>query len=57
MFHILEADAARSAGLQAIILQRPGNAALTDDQKLSNEVIPDFKPLHTLKLPTNKPQA
>ncbi|XP_036675131.3 enolase-phosphatase E1 [Drosophila suzukii] len=52
-----EADAARSAGLQAIILQRPGNAALTDDQKLSNEVIPDFKPLHTLKLPTNKPQA
>ncbi|KAH8344315.1 hypothetical protein KR084_009582 [Drosophila pseudotakahashii] len=52
-----EAAAAQSAGLQAIILQRPGNAALTDDQKISYEVIPDFRPLQTLKLPTNKPQA
>ncbi|XP_016962357.1 enolase-phosphatase E1 [Drosophila biarmipes] len=52
-----EAAAARSAGLQVIILQRPGNAALTDDQKVSYEVIPDFKPLQSLKPTTNKPQA
>ncbi|XP_017044326.1 enolase-phosphatase E1 [Drosophila ficusphila] len=52
-----EAAAARSAGLQAIILQRPGNAALTDDQKSSYEVIPDFKPLLNLKLPNNKALA
>ncbi|XP_052849519.1 enolase-phosphatase E1 [Drosophila gunungcola] len=52
-----EAAAARSAGLQAIILQRPGNAALTDDQKSSFEVITDFKPLQNLKLPENKPLA
>ncbi|XP_016975158.2 enolase-phosphatase E1 [Drosophila rhopaloa] len=49
-----EAAAARSAGLQAIILQRPGNAALTDDQKCSFDLITDFKPLQSLKLPENK---
>ncbi|XP_043652273.1 enolase-phosphatase E1 isoform X2 [Drosophila teissieri] len=52
-----EAAAARSAGFQAIILQRPGNAALADDQKASFELIPDFKPLQNLKLPINKYQA
>lgn len=53
IYTILEAAAARSAGLQAILLQRPGNAALTDAQKSAFEVIPDFKPLHSLKLPSN----
>ncbi|XP_001359402.3 enolase-phosphatase E1 [Drosophila pseudoobscura] len=46
-----EAAAARSAGLQTIILQRPGNTPLTDDQKYSNELIADFSSLHTLQLP------
>ncbi|XP_017091254.2 enolase-phosphatase E1 [Drosophila bipectinata] len=46
-----EASAARSAGLQTIILQRPGNGALTDDQKSIYEVIPDFKSLYNLQLP------
>ncbi|KAH8340612.1 hypothetical protein KR059_002449 [Drosophila kikkawai] len=46
-----EAAAARSAGLQAILLQRPGNAPLTDSQKSTYEVIPDFKPLYNLQLP------
>ncbi|KAH8265466.1 hypothetical protein KR038_008476 [Drosophila bunnanda] len=46
-----EAAAARSAGLQAILLQRPGNAALTDSQKSTYEVIQDFKTLYSLKLP------
>eukprot|EP00099_Drosophila_melanogaster_P022127 NP_649523.1 uncharacterized protein Dmel_CG12173 [Drosophila melanogaster] len=52
-----EAAAARCAGLQAIILKRPGNAALADDQKTGFELIPDFKPLHNLKVPVNKSQA
>ncbi|XP_017081702.2 enolase-phosphatase E1 [Drosophila eugracilis] len=52
-----EAAAAQSAGLQAIILERPGNAPLTDDQKSCFEVITDFKPLLSLKLPINKSQA
>ncbi|KAH8418534.1 hypothetical protein KR009_011735 [Drosophila setifemur] len=47
-----EAAAARAAGLQAIILQRPGNAALSVDQKNSFEVIPDFT-LLSLQLPKN----
>jgi len=55
--YILEAAAARCAGLQAIILKRPGNAALADDQKTGFELIPDFKPLHNLKVPVNKSQA
>ncbi|XP_017023599.1 enolase-phosphatase E1 [Drosophila kikkawai] len=46
-----EAAAARSAGLKAILLQRPGNAPLTDSQKSTYEVIPDFKPLYNLQLP------
>ncbi|XP_039490291.1 enolase-phosphatase E1 [Drosophila santomea] len=52
-----EAAAARSAGLQAVILQRPGNAALADDQIASFELMPDFKPLQNLKLPINKYQS
>ncbi|XP_022213343.2 enolase-phosphatase E1 [Drosophila obscura] len=46
-----EAAAARSAGLQTIVLQRPGNAPLTDDQKSRHELIADFSSLHTLQLP------
>ncbi|KAH8330813.1 hypothetical protein KR067_007697 [Drosophila pandora] len=46
-----EASAARSAGLQTIILQRPGNGPLSDDQKSNYEVIPDFKSLYSLQLP------
>ncbi|EDW84756.1 uncharacterized protein Dwil_GK14286 [Drosophila willistoni] len=40
-----EADAARAAGLQAIILQRFGNAPLTDDEKSLNKIINDFSVL------------
>ncbi|XP_034132602.1 enolase-phosphatase E1 isoform X2 [Drosophila guanche] len=46
-----EAAAARAAGLQAIMLQRPGNAPLTDDQKSGQELIADFSSLHSLQLP------
>ncbi|BFF90064.1 enolase-phosphatase E1 [Drosophila madeirensis] len=46
-----EATAARAAGLQAIMLQRPGNAPLTDDQKSGQELIADFSSLHSLELP------
>ncbi|XP_068155520.1 enolase-phosphatase E1 [Drosophila tropicalis] len=44
-----EADAARAAGLQAIILQRFGNAPLTDDEKSLNKIINDFSVLKVTK--------
>ncbi|KAH8294748.1 hypothetical protein KR018_002486 [Drosophila ironensis] len=49
-----EASAAHSAGLQAILLQRPGNAPLTEEETTSYDVIPNFKALHALQLPKCK---
>ncbi|XP_017845404.1 enolase-phosphatase E1 [Drosophila busckii] len=45
-----EADAARAAGMQTRILQRPGNAALSEDQKSTYQLIEDFTSLQTLQL-------
>ncbi|KAH8359016.1 hypothetical protein KR093_003954 [Drosophila rubida] len=46
-----EAVAARDAGMLTILLQRPGNAPLTEEQESTFVVIKDFAALHTIKLP------
>ncbi|XP_061386205.1 enolase-phosphatase E1-like [Musca vetustissima] len=42
---VKEAEAARKAGLQTVILARPGNAPLTDDDKTQYTVVNDFESL------------
>ncbi|KAH8417268.1 hypothetical protein KR222_007618 [Zaprionus bogoriensis] len=46
-----EAAAARAAGMLTVILQRPGNAALSDEQKAANVLVDDFSALISLKQP------
>ncbi|XP_060650321.1 enolase-phosphatase E1 [Drosophila nasuta] len=46
-----EAAAARDAGMLTILLQRPGNAPLTEEQQSAFVVIDDFSSLHAIKLP------
>nr|XP_013098691.1 unnamed protein product [Stomoxys calcitrans] len=43
---IKEAEAARQAGLQTVILSRPGNAPLTDDDKSQFTIVEDFEKLN-----------
>ncbi|XP_034487866.1 enolase-phosphatase E1 [Drosophila innubila] len=47
-----EADAARAAGMQTIILQRPGNAPLSEEQKRDHVLVDDFTALLKLKPPS-----
>ncbi|KAM8703578.1 hypothetical protein ACLKA7_008235 [Drosophila subpalustris] len=47
-----EAAAARGAGMQSIILQRPGNAPLSEEQKSDHVLVDDFTVLHTIKQPS-----
>lgn len=46
-----EAAAARGAGMLTVILQRPGNASLSEEQKAANVLVDDFTALSSLKLP------
>lgn len=46
-----EAAAARAAGMLTVILQRPGNASLSEEQKAANVLVDDFTSLSSLKLP------
>jgi len=46
---IVEAEAARAAGMLTIILQRPGNALLSEEQKSAHILINDFTELHSLE--------
>ncbi|XP_067643010.1 enolase-phosphatase E1 [Eurosta solidaginis] len=39
---VKEAEAAREAGMQVVLLNRPGNAPLTDDDKLAFTVVDNF---------------
>ncbi|EDW59685.1 enolase-phosphatase E1 [Drosophila virilis] len=47
----LEAAAARAAGMLTILLQRPGNVPLSEEERSSYPVVEDFVALHTLKQP------
>ncbi|XP_030374988.1 enolase-phosphatase E1 isoform X2 [Scaptodrosophila lebanonensis] len=46
-----EAAAARAAGMQSVILQRPGNAPLTADQTASHKIADNFLQLRLSKTP------
>lgn len=46
-----EATAARGAGMLTVILRRPGNASLSEEQKSENVLVDDFSALNFLKCP------
>lgn len=46
-----EAAAARGAGMLTVILRRPGNASLSEEQKSANVVVDNFSALSSLKCP------
>lgn len=50
-FHLTEAAAARAAGMLTILLQRPGNVSLSEEERSAYPVVKDFVALHTLKQP------
>lgn len=43
---VQEAEAARDAGFQTVILARPGNGPLTDDDKSQFTIVPNFESLN-----------